>query len=84
MPHEVHGLSSAPSGRCTVWECARCGPVLILADPVPVRAEGLSPLRGLRGHREDTRHEVARVGAVGRDAQLERVAEEVLVAHLCQ
>ena len=22
----VHGISSAPSGRCTVWQCTMCGP----------------------------------------------------------
>ena len=26
VPHMVHGLSRAPSGRCTVWECTTCGP----------------------------------------------------------
>ena len=26
--HVVHGLSSAPSGRCTVWEWAMCGPAV--------------------------------------------------------
>ena len=25
--HIVHGISSAPSGSCTVWECARCEPL---------------------------------------------------------
>ena len=25
VPHMVHGLSSAPRGRCTVWECTMCG-----------------------------------------------------------
>ena len=29
----VHGLRSAPRGRCTVWECTMCGPAhdLLLA-----------------------------------------------------
>ena len=26
VSHMVHGISSAPSGRCTVWECTMCGP----------------------------------------------------------
>ena len=26
VPHMVHGLSSAPSARRTVWECTMCGP----------------------------------------------------------
>ena len=26
-PHMVHQVSSAPCGRCTVWECTVCGPV---------------------------------------------------------
>ena len=26
VPHMVHGLSSAPGGRCTVWQCTMCGP----------------------------------------------------------
>ena len=25
VPHMVHGLSSAPGGRCTVWQCTMCG-----------------------------------------------------------
>ena len=26
-PHTVHRISSAPSARCTVWQCTVCGPV---------------------------------------------------------
>ena len=25
VPHMVHQISSAPSARCAVWQCAMCG-----------------------------------------------------------
>ena len=25
VPYTVHGISSAPRGRCTVWQCTMCG-----------------------------------------------------------
>ena len=34
-PHMAHVISSAPRGRCTVWECAMCDPALgLLASHV--------------------------------------------------
>ena len=38
VPHMVHRLSSAPSGRCTVWERTVCGPAS--------HARGLATWRG--------------------------------------
>ena len=31
-PHMVHGMSSAPSARCTAWACISCGAVAHCSD----------------------------------------------------
>ena len=35
VPQMVRGLSSAPSGRCTVWQCTMCGPDSFPHQPSP-------------------------------------------------
>ena len=40
VPHMVHGLSSAPSARCTAWECTMCGPGGDLLEVAQLRRQG--------------------------------------------
>ena len=43
VPHVVHQISGASSGRCTVWECTMCGP----------EQHARRELVGTRGERDD-------------------------------
>ena len=77
-PHTVHRVSSAPRGKCTVWRCTMCGPILLLlrcdAREERLRAEpGHTPLRRLlrrrgvvrRGYHGEVRAARRRRGVLG-------------------
>ena len=51
-PRMVHGLRSAPRGRCAVcWECTLCGPGgKTLERATPLRSPARRPIRGWRRH----------------------------------
>ena len=59
----VHGLSSAPSGRCTVWQCTMCGPGLDGGDAEQQVVVVLDRVANLvRDHRADVLHLCGKCG----------------------
>ena len=59
VPYTVHGISSAPRGRCTVWQCTMCG----RGQRIESAHSSTKPM-----NRKASKRRIARARSGGRDA----------------
>ena len=69
MPHMAHGISSAPRGGCTAWECTMRGPAerqLELELEAPLMLDQLRTAHADRGHTQVNMYTYVRMSMYGR------------------